>query len=1118
MRRRRSILLLAFFGLIHPAFAQTATTTSLAIASGGSGVTAVRQGTAVTLTATVSLAGGGAAIAPGQVNFCEVGQQPQKCTDIRLLATVQLSSTGTAVYKFFPGGGTHTYQAIFLGTHAEAASSSISTMLTVNPYYTTTTELSATSTPAGYTLTATVTGSKGTVPPTGTVTFEDASNGNYVLGTVTLVPGTTTGSAGLGFATSQVLPTAQSCLSAAVADLNGDGKPDLILGLFGYDDYGIYTNTVEVFRGNGDGTFTRMPSIPLLLGVTSIGVADVNGDGKPDLVVFETLGAYGYSGPPPPDNANQHSLNTVQVLLGNGDGTFSTGQAIPMPNLTQLYPVLPPGMTGLPFAAPTLGIGDFNGDGIPDLVLAGASQGTVALYFGKGDGTFKAGPVTQAGLEPTGIVVGDFNGDGKADLAITEPAVSGSTNVIILLGNGDGTFTTAPALTGVGSVSSDLVTGDFNGDGILDLAVESAGVSGPGQVNVFLGNGNGTFTQEPQSPIAGTALNGSVLAVGDFNGDGLADLVTGSSASADSLPLAVGEDTLSFLLGNGDGTFQPAVNAVAASQSAFAISGVALGDFIGSGLSDIASADYGGNDAFVLLPQATPQTATATATLAGISILGTGDHNIIAIYSGDSTYQPSTSPLLAVAAEQQPTTLTLTVSSASSNYGQPASMTATLTPVTAQGHNATGIVTFSVASRTLGTATLVNGVATFTYSLSPIGTDTVSAIYSGDTYFAASGGSATEVVTGFTSVSTLTSTPNPSYAGQTVTITAAVAGVGSTVVPAGTVIFYDSATVIGQGTLDATGHASMTSSTLSLGVHALSFVYSGDLGYYGSTSPSVTQVVTQQGSTTTLTVGPNPAGMGQQVTMTAGVTLTNPATAAGTVAFYDGATQIDRTGLDPTGHATYTTSALALGTHILTAVYAGSSGYGASTSPAVIEVIQASGFTMTLSSPSITLQTYRHTTTSVTLTSLGNFVDNIAIVCGNLPAYVTCIFSPSPAPLTGNGTAAVSFYLDTDSILGGSGSLAAPPTSIRLALLLSPFTLLTLLTASRRARSTHRPMRLLLVAILTLPSALLFTACGANVIIPIPGAAPGTYTIPITATGAASGIAQTASLTLQITP
>jgi hypothetical protein len=1099
----RSVACLAsvFLGCVAGALAQSGTTTTLSVTSGGAPAIVVRQGDLVTLSATVTAANG-STVSPGQVEFCEVAAPPLRCSDIRLLATKQLSSTGVASYKFYPGPGTHAYQAMFLGTHLQAAGSSTSTVLTVTPFYTTTTALSSgPATSGGYTLTATVTGSQGSLPPTGTVTFEDASNGNYVLGTATLVPGTTTAPTGLSFATSQIIPTTGICLSALVADVNGDGKPDLVVGLAAYNDFGEWGDTIEVFLGNGDGTFTKMPAIPVLLSTIALAVGDFNGDGKPDLVAFGVTPAYGSPGV----RANQ-----AQVLLGNGDGTFSLGSVLANPDPNQAYPGLsPPGAPPYPnMANPTVAVGDFNGDGIADIVFTTGVNQTLAVFFGKGDGTFQAGPITPAGFDPNGIAVGDFNGDGKADLAITNTITTAPASTItILLGNGDGTFTAAPAVP-VDTQSAAIVTGDFDGDGILDLAAES--YESPGEVNIFLGSGNGTFTRAAQGMFTGTAASGSVLAVGDFNGDGKADLITASPNSQ-----------LSVLLGNGDATFQPAISVAVPNPLALpnppdaVVSGVALGDFVGSGLSGIASAVYASYDASVFVPQASPQ--TSQAMLSGVSIVGTGQHDIVAVYSGSSIYQTSTSPPLLISAEQQPTSVTLTVSPTSTNYGQPVLMTATITPTAAQGHNATGTVTFQVASKTLGTVPLVNGGATFTSSLLPVGTDTVAAIYSGDPYFATGGGSATEVVTGFNSVSVLTPTPNPSYVGQAVTLTAAVTGVGSAVVPAGTVTFYDSATVIGQATLDAAGHAAITTRTLSLGIHTLSFVYTGDLGFYASTSPAVLQLVTAQGSTTTLAVSPNPAGTGQQVTMTAGVTLSDSTAAGGTITFYDGATQIDQTTLDPTGHASYATAGLTVGTHSLSAVYTGNANYGASTSPTVIEVIEAAGFTIALSSPNVTLQTYRHTTTAATLTSLGNFADNVAVVCGNLPAYVTCIFTPSTAALPSNGTAAVSLYLDTSSILGADNATSPlrPPGQsaalATLAVLLFPFGIYAIQRRKLLASG-------LLLAILSTATVFALTSCGGNIITPFNSAAPGTYTIPITATGVSTGIAHTVTLTLTVTP
>jgi hypothetical protein len=172
---------------------------------------------------------------------------------------------------------------------------------------------------------------------------------------------------------------------------------------------------------------------------------------------------------------------------------------------------------------------------------------------------------------------------------------------------------------------------------------------------------------------------------------------------------------------------------------------------------------------------------------------------------------------------------------------------------------------------------------------------------------------------------------------------------------------------------------------------------------------------------------------------------------------------------------------------------------------------------MTLSSPTVSLQTSQHASTTITLTSLGNFADNIGIVCGNLPAYVTCTFTPASAALSGNATATVSLDLDTDSVLARTvdGPIKSSPASAALALLFPPFGLLALLATRRNA---NRRTFFFLAAILTLPAALLLTACGPNVITPIASAAPGTYAVPITATGASTGASHSATLTLIITP
>src|SRR5215831_10388909 len=222
-------------------------------------------------------------------------------------------------------------------------------------------------------------------------------------------------------------------------------------------------------------------------------------------------------------------------------------------------------------------VGDFNGDGIQDLAVANheAYDGPdgISVLLGNGDGTFQAAiNFGSGGNVASFVAVGDFNGDGVQDLVVANSGDFDSGNVSVLLGNGDGTFQTARSL-GAGSNPSSITVGDFNGDGIQDLAVANNGFSSD-SVSVLLGNGDGTF----QAAVNfGVGIRPAVVTVGDFNGDGIQDLAVANN----------GSNNVSVLLGNGDGTFQAAVNFGAGDRPV----SVAVGDFNGDGRLDLAVAN-----------------------------------------------------------------------------------------------------------------------------------------------------------------------------------------------------------------------------------------------------------------------------------------------------------------------------------------------------------------------------------------------------------------------------------------------------------------------------------------------------------------------------------------------
>jgi hypothetical protein len=721
-----------------PAQARTATTTTLAVTSSNGPVTTVPSGAVVTLTATVKA--GSSLVSPGQVNFCDASAK--YCTDIHLLGTEQLSGTGTVVFKFRPGIGKHSYKAVFSGTKTYAGSSSSASALAVTgafPPLGTAETINQTGSWGVYALSATVTETGNTAPPTGTVSFLDKNHGNAVVGAGML------GSATRGLAWTNVNTSAPSLAGVyyAVADLNRDGIPDL----FVEDYFGTY----DVFLGNGDGTFAAKGSAFGPSSETgSFILGDFNNDGIPDVAAIHSS----YSG----------SGSTITIFLGNGDGTFTVAGSSPAIGMN------PGGIT----------TADINGDGNADLVVSqmdSTGKGEIAVFFGHGDGTFtQSSSPNSVGSTAASIIPADINGDSNIDLVLTGLGQSGIT---ILLGKGDGTFTVVAGPTQAGEATASVA--DLNNDGFPDLVFGAAGAS---DLTVFLGNGDGTFTEAPSGPN-GNLVVGNFLTIGDLNQDGIPDVVYGD------------QSTTGVLFGKGDGTFVQFPTTLTFDSYGFGTAFV-VADFNGDGWPDVLAIEGSGRTIADSLTQPT-ETATASAT---VSIASGGSHLVDASYPGDANYGAGTSGTVSLWGAPPATTTTLAVTSGGAHVTSVSAdsvVVLTATVMTGASPVTAGQVSFCDASATrcadlhlLGTVHLTSsGTAQFKFVPGP-GTHSYKAMFVEDGYGLSSSSAVSTLSVGNEPVvySDTTTITTGGYPGD-YSLTATVVGYGGSAPPTGSVSFLD---------------------------------------------------------------------------------------------------------------------------------------------------------------------------------------------------------------------------------------------------------------------------------------------------------------------------------------
>ena len=360
------------------------------------------------------------------------------------------------------------------------------------------------------------------------------------------------------------------------------------------------------------------------------------------------------------------------------------------------------------------------------------------------------------------------------------------------------------------------------------------------------------------------------------------------------------------------------------------------------------------------------------------------------------------------------TTTSLSTSATQVTFGQSVAFTATVAPTAGSGVP-TGSVNFFDGTTQIGTGALnASGVAMFSSSSLAVGAHSVTAVYAGDANFSGStSGVVAITIVALAKTNTTTAVSASAMqvtSGQSVMFSAVVTPTAGSGTPTGSVTFLDGATSLGMATLSG-GSGSVSSSTLSLGTDTITVMYSGDANFSGSTSSAVTVTVVapaKMGTVTTVSSSATQVTSGQSVTFTVSVKAqSGMGVPTGAITFLDGGSQINTATLSA-GVASFTSAALAVGSHAITAEYGGDSNYAASSSAAQMLTVAAAptgDYSLSMSSSSLTLAPGGTGALTITVTAKNGFKQVLGWECSNLPAGGSCSFSAeSVNPASGTGT------------------------------------------------------------------------------------------------------------------
>lgn len=836
--------------------------------------------------------------------------------------------------------------------------------------------------------------------------------GNLIIGSMAVLLGE--GNGGFKTPTVNQLAAPTTLHRIAAGDFNGDGKLDVVVT--NMDDS---STTVGVFLGNGDGTFQTPSLITAGSKLTGVAVGDFSGHGHLDIAVT--------------NEGDGINPSTVSLLVGDGTGNFTLGTPVTV------------GVAPVALAA-----GDLNNDGKLDLVVANSGNGnpgSLSILMGNGDGTFQTPVSIPLTASLIAVTLGDFNGDGFPDIAVAE---RGST-IDLFTNNGDGTFPQVPERYATGGAPDFLIAVDLDNGGLPDLLLSS-------NMNILRNRGGAqislTSSQNPSTPGQQVTFSATVVpnvpdvpvptgTVQFSDGGSKLGTVTLSSAGTATFStstLTFGTHTIQASY-SGDANFPartfPNLSQVVLDPSSVQVTSSSNPSVFGTpvvisvNVTSTAAGTPSGNVS--LLDGAT---AIASATLDGsakasftLSTLTGGTHNLTVSYAGDQTFIASVSnPPLSQVVNQAASSSSLASGLNPSTFSSTVTFTIHVSGVNATAP--TGTVSLLDGATTLASTT-VDGSGNATFNLATLGggTHSLTANYAGDQNYAAStSAKLSQVVNPSASTSSISSDFNPVVYSENFSVATTVSGPGN-VAPSGKVLLLDGGSMLASATLDATGSATFAiagfgdpGEGLGAGTHNLTINYAGDQNFAGSVSPVLQEVIAKSNISVGLSQPPTPVLSGTSVPFTVGISP-SAGGVPGTVSLLDGSTIIATGNVASSGFANFDISTLALGSHSITANYPGDANRNPGTSSVVSVTVFPVDFSISASTSAVTVNAGQSATATITIFSNPSFSNALTFSCSGLPALASCSFNP-PA-ITPNATFQSTTLTVTTT--GPSATLSFPP-------------------------------------------------------------------------------------------